>query len=324
MIFLHMAGNGIQVPLTNVTLAKYPIQCPVTHKMVTVNQSQTQHDGTKKMVETVMLMKYRAGKEVGLVIVPPPNISQTTGIPPTQQELATKAANELAEKKKNKIKLQGTDDEDEDGDIRESIREQLHDAEDYFARKTRQRIRRSLRASFEKHRMRSRLDRLYTQLGESSLLQDDLGQSGDVDNNGAPMLNQVECTILGDFKTVFKKELGVELTAGVLTRYATDCPLTFKTFEERDANGVGIGRWLIMRYRAGKMDGIIVPDTQPTAGDKTKNSTNAGKLVNDDPAALAAAAESIAAAEKIIKEKRAEQAAQAVAAKAQAAKEVPA
>merc|ERR1712153_225840 len=56
-MFLRMSKSGLNIPLTNVTLANYPTQCPIMHKMVTVNQSQPQADGTMKMVLSWWLLQ---------------------------------------------------------------------------------------------------------------------------------------------------------------------------------------------------------------------------------------------------------------------------
>jgi len=109
-----------------------------------------------------------------------------------------------------------------------------------------------------------------------------------------PTFKEGECKVLKDFQHVFAKELDLKLTPEVLTRFATDCPLSFKTFEEKGKDGKGNGRFLIMRYRAGKMDGIIIPSNAAT------NSSKAGSESND-PDAMAAAAASINEAEDNIK-----------------------
>lgn len=351
-MFLRMSKEGLNVALTNVTMANYPTQCPITHKMVTVNQSQPQPDGTMKMVETVMLMKYVAGKEVGLVMVAAPNI---TAGPNAAAQAALEATNKILAKKKLLAKLSPGGDDDEDGDDQgESPASPMDAAEDAFGAAFAQlkRVRLGLEASVMKHSVRSKLELMYDLAEEME--EKDLGGSAGNEfsrrrrkdkeappktparrrrrrpapavpspalaakfkEKGIPLesappiavpafaakpkkepipaFKEAECKVLKDFQHVFAKELDLKLTPEVLTRFATDCPLSFKTFEEKGKDGKGNGRFLIMRYRAGKMDGIIIPSNAAT------NSSKAGSESND-PEAMAAAAASINEAEDNIK-----------------------
>lgn len=343
-MFFRMSKSGLNIPLTNVTLANYPTQCPIMHKMVTVNQSQPQADGTMKMVETVMLMKFVAGKEVGLVMVAAPN--HTAG-PNVAAQAALEATNKMLAKKKALAKLSPGGGDDEEGDDQgESPASPMDAAEDAFGAAFAQlkRVRLGLEASVKKHSVRSKLAVMYDLAEEME--EKDLGGSAGTaaaavpaaavpaavqkaaaaavspalaskfaakgiplvapkaiavpafaakpKHEPIPTFNEGECRVLRDFQHVFAKELDLKLTPEVMTRFSVDCPLSYKTFEEKGKDGKGNGRYLIMRYRAGKMDGIIVPSLSAT------NSSLAGSS-SSDAEAMAAAAASINEAEDNIK-----------------------